>query len=603
MNQFLPDPGKIGTEKSFPQNESESGGNDFRAAEGGRSGARSGSGQPHGMVRMKEWVGIHEKKRRVLAGIALVTLVLALYWPVTGYEFIALDDNLYVVENPDIQKGLSPPGISWAMTTLYTTNWHPLTWLSLLSDYELYGMNAAGYHVSSLLLHILNTILLFLVLRRMTGETWKCLTVAALFGVHPLNIESVAWIAERKNLLSTLFWILTIMAYVRYADKPGWKSYSVILVCFILGLMAKPMLVTLPFVLLLLDYWPLQRFPGLDRSRSGAIQDRSERQKLLIHLLIEKIPLILLSLLSAWLTFYAARTGGAVKAISVFPLAGRVENAIISYAMYLVKMVWPVDLAIFYPYPVGRPLWQIGLSILFLAAVTVFVCIKRRTHRYLITGWFWYGITLLPVIGIVQVGFQSMANRYAYLSLIGIFILMVWGLPDLLKRLSGRRYLPAVAVAVIIAFTFCTKSALPDWKNSETAFQQALSVTKSNHIAEIGMGNVWLSRGDLPKARSHYRESLRIKPDYAEAHNNLALVLMREGRAAEAEAEYRAALKISPDYAEAYNGLGLLLADQGKWDEARVCFGKALELRPGYAGAQGNLDKLLLKQQEVEDAI
>jgi tetratricopeptide (TPR) repeat protein len=552
---------------------------------------------------MKERSGILEKNRHLLAGIALAALVLALYWPVAGYEFIALDDNLYVVENPDIQKGLSPLGISWAMTTLYTTNWHPLTWLSLMADYELYGMNAAGYHVSSLLLHILNTLLLFLVLRRMTGETWKCLTVAALFGVHPLNIESVAWIAERKNLLSTLFWILTIMAYVRYTDKPGWKRYSLILVFFILGLTAKPMLVTLPFVLLLLDYWPLQRFPWSDLSRSGAIQDGPERRKRRIRLLLEKVPLFIISLLSALVTLQAARTSGAVKAISVFPLIGRIENAIISYALYLVKMVWPADLAIFYPYPVYRPVWQVGLSILFLAAVTAFVCIKGRTHRYLITGWFWYGITLLPVIGLVQVGFQSMANRYAYISLIGIFILIVWSLPDLLKRFSGHRYLPAVLVAVILAFTCCTKSALPDWKNSETAFQQALKVTHNNHIAEIGMGNVWLGRGDLPKARSHYRESLRIMPDYAEAHYNLAMVLMQEGGTAEAEAEYRAALKNSPDYAEAYNGLGLLLADQEKWDEARACFGKALELKPDYAGAQGNLDKLLRKQRKFEGAI
>jgi protein O-mannosyl-transferase len=548
-------------------------------------------------------ITILKGKTREIIVLLLAAAILVLYWPVTGYEFIALDDNLYVVENPDIQKGLSPQGISWAMTTLYTTNWHPLTWLSLMADYERYGMNAAGYHVSSLLLHILNTLLLFLVLRRMTGETWKCLTVAALFGVHPLNIESVVWIAERKNLLSTLFWILTIMAYVRYADKPGWKRYSLVLVFFILGLTAKPMLVTLPFVLLLLDYWPLQRFSWSDLSRSGAIQDGPERRKRRIRLLLEKVPLIIISLLSALVTLQAARNGGAVKAISVFPLIGRIENAIISYALYLVKMVWPADLAIFYPYPVYRPVWQVGLSILFLAAVTAFVCIKGRTHRYLITGWFWYGITLLPVIGLVQVGFQSMANRYAYISLIGIFILIVWSLPDLLKRFSGRRYLPAVSVVVILAFTFCTKSALPDWKNSETAFQQALKVTHNNHIAEIGMGNVWLGRGDLPKARSHYRESLRIKPDYAEAHYNLAMILMKEGGTAEAEAEYRAALKNSPDYAEAYNGLGLLLADQGKWDEARACFGKALELKPDYAGAQGNLDKLLRKQRRVEEAI
>jgi Tfp pilus assembly protein PilF len=315
------------------------------------------------------------------------------------------------------------------------------------------------------------------------------------------------------------------------------------------------------------------------------------------------VPLILVSLLSAFVTFHAARAGGAVKAISVFPLVGRIENAFISYAMYLVKMVWPADLAIFYPYPSVRPFWQVLLAILFLAAATGFILVKGRTYRYLVTGWFWYGITLLPVIGIVQVGFQSMANRYAYISLLGIFVIIVWGVPDLLKSAAGRRYLFAAASAVILAFAFCTKSALPDWKNSEAAFQQALNVTKNSHIAEIGMGNVWLGRGDLPKARSHYLESLRIKPDYAEARNNLALILMREGRVDEAAAQYRETLKDNPDYAEAYNNLGVIFAGQGKSREAEAGFRRALELKPDYPGAQSNLAKLILSQGRFEEAV
>jgi len=374
-----------------------------------------------------------------------------------------------------------------------------------------------------------------------------------------------------------------------------------ILVCFILGLTAKPMLVTLPFVLLLLDYWPLQRIPLSDRNRSETIQYRAERRKLLIRLLIEKIPLLLLSLLSAWVTLQAARTGGAVKTISVFPLVGRIENAIISYATYLHKMVWPADLAIFYPYAVARPLWQVGLSILFLAAVTALVCIKGRTHRYLITGWFWYGITLLPVIGFVQVGFQSMANRYAYISLIGIFLIVTWGVPDLLQRFSWRRYLPAAAVVVILALTFATKATLPHWKDSEAVFQHALSVTINNHIAEMGMGNVWLGRGDLPKARSRYLESLRIKPDYAEAHNNLALVLMQEGKTDEAAVHYREAFTYDPTFEKAYNNLGVLLAGEGKLAEAKACFLRVLELKPHHPEAKGNLANLLGEEGRVRE--
>lgn len=528
----------------------------------------------------------------IVVGVLLLAVVVALYWPVAGYDFIALDDNLYLLENRNVQRGITGKNLIWAMTTFDAANWHPLTWLSLSADYDLFGLNAAGYHMMNLFLHLLNTVFLFLVLRRMTGEIWKGGVVAAFFAVHPLNIESVVWIAERKNLISTLFWILTIMAYVRYAERPGWKRYSTILVCFILGLTAKPVLVTLPFILLLLDYWPLQRFSRSDRNRSGVIVYREDRRKLLI----EKIPLLLLSLLSAWVTLQAARTGGAVKAISVFPLAGRIENAIISYAMYLHKMVWPSDLAIFYPYTIDRPFWQVGLSALFLVAVTALVCIKGRKHRYLITGWFWYCISLLPVIGLVQVGFQSMANRYAYISLIGIFLIVAWGVPNLLKRFSGRRYLPAAAVVVVLAFTFVTKAALPHWKDSEAVFQQALNVTINNHIAEMGMGNVWLGRGDLSEARSRYLESLRIKPDYAEAHNNLAMVLMQEGKTDEAAFHYREAIRGDPTFEKAYNNLGVLLAGEGKLAEASACFLRVLELKPHHAEAKGNLAAVLKEE-------
>ena len=538
--------------------------------------------------------GLNGKSRQIIIGLLLAAAVLAVYWPVTGYDFIALDDNLYVVENQHIQNGLTCKGIAWAMTTFYTTNWHPLTWLSLMTDYELYGLNAAGYHGTSLFLHILNAIFLFLLLRRMTGKDGRSAVVATLFAVHPLNTESVVWIAERKNLLSTLFWILTILAYVRYAEKPKWGRYWPVFLLFALGLMAKPILVTLPFVLLLLDYWPLQRFSLSSRDRSEASHDHEDRRKLLIRLLVEKVPLILVSLLSAWVTFHAAKAGGAVKAISVFPLVGRIENAFISYSMYLVKMVWPADLAIFYPYLAVRPFWQVAFSILFLAAVTGFVCLKGRTYRYLITGWFWYGITLFPVIGIVQVGFQSMANRYAYISLLGIFVIIVWGVPDILKKAAGCRYLFVAAAAVmILAFAFCTKSALPDWKNSEVAFQQALKVTKNNHIAELGMGNVWFGRGDLSKAQEYYRVSLRIKPDFEEAHNNLGVVYAGQGKPREAETAFRQALALNPDYAAARINLARFLRDRGRVGEAVDHFRAVVEADPGSVENKRELEEAL----------
>ncbi|MCX5823320.1 MAG: tetratricopeptide repeat protein [Deltaproteobacteria bacterium] len=536
---------------------------------------------------------LSEKYHGIMVVLLLTAIVLTLYWPVTGYEFIAMDDNMYVVENPDIQKGLSRQGIFWAMTTLYTTNWHPLTWLSLMADYEHYGLSAAGYHVSSLLLHILNTILLFTVLRRMTGETWKCLTVAALFGVHPLNIESVAWIAERKNLLSTFFWILTLFAYIRYVEREGWLRYLQALFLFALGLMAKPMLVTLPFVLLLLDYWPLRRFRKANHDFTEDFPESASGRHTLPGLLKEKIPFFLLSLLSVLITLYAAKIGGAAKSITDFPFSRRIGNALIAYISYLEKMIWPVDLAIFYPYPTSRPMWKFTVAFLSLTAVTVFVAFKRKKHPYLAAGWFWYLITLLPVIGIVQVGFQSMANRYAYVPLVGIFIIIAWGVPDLLRTQIRRWCLPAAAVALILILSFSTWAQLPHWRNSETAFRQALRVTEDNFLAQAGMGDVWQRRGDLQIARLHYQESLRIQPGYAEARNNLAVILMKEGRVAEAEVEFREALKHKPDLAEAHNNLGEALASQEKFQEAAAHFARALELKPGYVVAKENLAKLV----------
>jgi len=534
-----------------------------------------------------------EKYRGIMVVILLTAIVLALYWPVTGYEFIAMDDNLYVVENPDIQKGLSRQGISWAMTTLYTTNWHPLTWLSLMADYELYGLNAAGYHVSSLVLHIINTLLLFLVLRRMTGETWKCLTVAALFGVHPLNIESVTWIAERKNLLSTFFWFLTVFAYVRYVERQGWLRYLQALFFFALGLMAKPMLVTLPLVLLLLDYCPLRRFPEANRGFTEDFPESASGRCTLPGLLKEKIPFFLLSLLSVLITLYAAKIGGTVKSIADFPFSRRIGNALMAYISYLEKMIWPVDLAIFYPYPTSRPVWQFAAALLSLIAVTVFVAFKRKKHPYLVAGWFWYLIILLPVIGIIQVGFQSMANRYAYVPLVGIFILIAWGAPDLLRTQIRRWCLPAAAVTLILIMSFSTWVQLPHWRNSEAVFKHAIRVTEDNFFAHYGLGDVWQIRGDLQIAQLHYQESLRIQPRYAEARNNLAVILMKEGRVAEAEVEFRKALKHKPDLAEAHSNLGAALICQEKFQEAAAHFARALELKPGYAVAKENLARLV----------
>lgn len=533
----------------------------------------------------------------IITGLILMVIVLILYWPVRGYDFIALDDHLYVVENPHIQKGITLGSLAWSLTALYAANWHPLTWLSLMADYRLFHFNAGGYHISNLILHMFNTLLLFYILRLTTGAMGRSVVVAALFAVHPLNIESVAWIAERKNLLGALFWFLTILAYVHYTKQMSRIWYVTMLIFFSLGLMAKPMLVALPVVLLFLDYWPLQRFSfGRAGSRTGNAE--------VAALLMEKIPLAILAFLSSVITFYAAKLGGAVKSVSLFPIGGRIANVFISYSLYLVKMVWPSDLAIFYPYPESQPIWQVAAAVLFFLLATGFAFAKGEELRYLAVGWFWYVTTLLPVIGVIQVGFQAMANRYAYLALVGVFIIIAWGVPDLLRSLAGRRLLlPAAAGIMILVLASSTRAQLPNWRDSEAAFEQALKVTKSNHIAQFGMGNVWLVRGDFRRAINCYEETLRIKPDYAEAHNNLALALMRMGRKDEAVFHFRGALGDKPHYAEAYNNLGVALADQRKFPEAEISFRRAVELQNGYTAASNNLYLLLLEEGRIDEAI
>jgi Tfp pilus assembly protein PilF len=437
----------------------------------------------------------------------------------------------------------------------------------------------------------------------MTGAMGRSIVTAALFAVHPLNIESVVWIAERKNLLGAFFWFLTILTYVTYTKQRSRMRYLAVLTCFSLGLMAKPVLVTLPFVLLLLDYWPLERFSLRARGTAGMIPEAGRERKIVLRLLAEKIPLMILALLSALMTFHAAQTGGAVKSLSVYPLIGRIANAFTSYGLYLVKMVWPSGLAIFYPYPRGWSGWQVAAAILFFLSATGFFVLKGRRSRYLLVGWLWYVITLVPVIGIVQVGYQSMANRYTYLSLVGIFIMIAWGVPDLIKNAAGRRFLPVAAGLMILLLAFSTRAQLPHWRNSEAVFRQALKVTENNHIAQFGMGNVWFTRGDLAKAQRSYEETLRIKPDYAEAHNNLALTLMGMGRSDEAEVQYLAALRANPHYAEAYNNLGVALADQRKFPEAEIAFRRAVALKRDYAEAHNNLNLLLMDRGRIDEAI
>jgi tetratricopeptide (TPR) repeat protein len=545
----------------------------------------------------------------ILVCLLLVAATLAVYWQVQNYDFIRWDDTQYVTENPYVQAGLSGKGFIWAFTTNHASNWHPLTWLSHMLDCQLYGLNPAGHHLTNVFLHTVNVLLLFWILSRMTGTLWRSGFVAALFAIHPLHVESVAWVAERKDVLSTPFWLLTMWAYVRYVDRPGIKTYLVVLFTFTLGLMAKPMLVTLPCVLLLLDYWPLTRVQvgQLDGSLSAPVQPPSGSSKAkpqALRLLWEKAPLFALAAISSLVTFLVQKGGGAVRDLEIYPVTIRIANALVSYVKYIGKMIWPRDLAVLYPHPgESLPLWQAVGAGLLLLMVSFAVIRAAKRYPYLTVGWLWYLGTLVPVIGLVQVGQQAMADRYTYVPLIGLFIMIAWGVYELLSKVSHRRILLATGAGVLItALMICTWKQVRLWQDSITLFEHTLSITSNNYSMHHNLANVLRESGKIDEAIAHYSKALEINPNHARAHNNLGIALAQKGRLDDAAYHHSQAIRINPDNVEAYHNLGLILARQRKLDDAIVYFSKALELDPDSADVHTGMGTVLLFQGKLEEA-
>jgi protein O-mannosyl-transferase len=612
---------------------------------------------------------------KLLLGLLLFLAVLGVFLRTLGNDFVQYDDPDYVVENGHVQSGLTWATFGWSFRSTAAFNWHPVTWLSHALDCQLFSMKPWGHHLTSVLLHALNSLLLFLVFERMTRAFWRSLAVAALFGLHPLHVESVAWVAERKDVLSAFFFLLTLAMYVRYVERrtqekgegrrekaaggtergawsveqgagkeqkaesrkqkkeraaegdagafstlsylPSSIFYVGSLLCFALGLMSKPMLVTLPFVLLLLDYWPLQRFQ---------IENQKSKIK---NLLVEKIAFLLLAAASCAVTFVVQNRSGAVRTMVSFPSGARLENALVSYDRYLGKLFWPTDLSVFYPHPGYWPAGMVVLSAVLLAAVSISVVVFRKPAPYLLTGWFWFAGTLMPVIGLVQVGEQAMADRYCYLPSIGIFMMLAWGAPSLIQSwsrrwlvltvrrrrdgLQGRSApLAVLGVAVLVGCAALSWKQIGYWQNGESLFRHALAVTDessatgispANAVIHLGLGYALLQSGGLSEAITQFEAALRCNPQSAKAHDDLGIALSRTGRVADAIPHFQAALRLSPKDAKAHSNLGMALQAQGRLSEAVGELEHAVSLNPNNAEARNNLAMALGRSGRLDEAI
>ena len=551
-----------------------------------------------------------EGKKRLVLGLLLTIMTLALYFPVSGHPFVNYDDGFYVLRNDHIQHGLDVDTVKWAFTTYDQANWHPLTWLSHALDWQLFGSNPGGHHVVSLLLHLANVLLLFWVLLQATGFTGRSFMVAALFAVHPINVESVAWIAERKDLLSMFFFLLALEAYRRYVHDPRAGRYALVALCFALGLMAKPQVITLPFLLLLWDYWPLQRMLVAGERSDSALAVGAGMPPALSFsaLLKEKLPLFALAAASAAITLIAQRAGGAMNEIYYQPFSIRVGNAIVSYAQYLGKAFWPSRLAPLYPHP-GNTL-QIGqvlAAFALLAAISALVMVAGRHRRYLPVGWLWFLGTLVPMIGLVQVGGQAMADRYAYLPFIGLFIMACWGLSELAQqhRLSSA-WLAGASAVVLVALMAVTHRQIDYWSDNVTLWSHTLQVTRPNYIAEDNLAAVLIDRGDTEQAIEHFRTAAAIYPADPTSNTQLAMYEQQHGRLAEVIERYNKLLQTTPDplpRAEMLTNRGYAYGGLKDYGQAAASFQEAVDLNPNQARAWMGLGVLAQKSGQVNRAI
>ncbi|MBI4556114.1 MAG: tetratricopeptide repeat protein [Candidatus Hydrogenedentes bacterium] len=530
----------------------------------------------------------------IIAALAAATLLA--YSQSYTLQFLNFDDDRYLVRNLHVTNGLTWEGIHWAFTTGHQSNWHPLTWLSHMLDASLFGMNPAAHHLMNVFLHAVNAILVFVVLRQYTGAAGKSAAVAALFALHPLHVESVAWASERKDVLSTAFWLLTLLAYSAYLRRPNWTRYAGMVLLFALGLMAKPMLVTLPFVLLLLDWWPLRRVPA------GCLRNAAGRCALK-NIVNEKLPLMALATASCVITYLVQQRSGAMRTFEVMPLTLRLANAASAYLVYLLKTAWPVGLVAYYPHPGVLPWWQGVGAALTLVGITVAAIALRRSRPWAAVGWLWYIGTLVPVIGLIQVGGQACADRYTYIPLLGVFLVVVWGLEELVTRWRFAPFILHAAMATWLTILgSLTWMQVLHWRTSESLFRHALACNTDNPVAHQNLGKALAEVGRNEEAAQHFREVIRLEPDWLEGYYNLGTVALSQQQFQEATRLFETVLKMRPNHVPAIVYLGNTFMEMGQFEKAVEYFTRALSLEPGDRIARYDLAVALLREGKLPEA-
>lgn len=543
-----------------------------------------------------------KRYQSILVVLMLIILTIGIYWPIQNYEFINYDDSIYIIKNNNIHAGITLEGLYWAFSAKYFDLWTPLVYVSFMLDYQLFGFHAGGYHWTNVTIHIFNTILLFFLFKNITGTIWRSAFIAALFAVHPMNVESVAWIAERKNVLSTFFWMLTMLFYVWYIKQPNWKRYVSMLISFALGLMSKPMLITLPFVLLLMDYWPLDRMVIETRNNNIEGGNYLKKEKTLL-LVLEKVPMVAISAMAAFINIYSPRSNPEPQVLMQTDFIQRINTAIFSYGMYIKKLLWPTDLSILYM-DYNIPLWHVFFCAVFLIIITFFVSRYFKRYPYLFVGWFWYLGTMIPVSGIFPIGDHTMADRYAYVTFIGLFVMMAWGAKQFFsKNVYLKKLSIFTAVLMISFFTVSAVHHVKVWASTTTLFEDALKKNPNNFFACQILGYEMAKKGQHEKALQYYDKALITNPNVWPAYNNKGLILNTLGRREEALYNFQKAIQVNKFSVEAYHNIGAYYYENKHFDEAIKYFSKAVEINPYYVESYNYLGVVFIEQGKIDEGV